>query len=60
LADSAAVYVNTSPRFTDEVQLGLGEEVTISTQRLLAWGQMALRKLSTEIWVIWGDNQVRE
>ena len=60
VVDSAAVYVNTSTRFTDGSQLGLGAEVAVSTQRLHARGPMALRELTTYKWVIQGDNHIRE
>jgi glutamate-5-semialdehyde dehydrogenase len=58
--DSAVVYVNTSTRFTDGGQLGLGAEVAVSTQRLHARGPMALRELTTFKWVVEGDYQARE
>jgi len=57
--DSAAVYVNTSTRFTDGAQFGLGAEVAVSTQRLHSRGPMALRELTTYKWVGVGDYLVR-
>jgi glutamate-5-semialdehyde dehydrogenase len=57
--DSAAVYVNTSTRFTDGGQFGLGAEVAVSTQRLHARGPMALQELTTYKWVILGNGQTR-
>jgi glutamate-5-semialdehyde dehydrogenase len=58
--DSAAVYVNTSTRFTDGGQFGLGAEVAVSTQRLHARGPMGLQELTTYKWVVYGDGQIRE
>lgn len=57
--DSAAVYVNSSTRYTDGAQLGLGAEVAISTQRLHARGPMALQELTIYKYVIIGDYHVR-
>ena len=57
--DSAAVYVNTSTRFTDGAQFGLGAEAAVSTQRLHARGPMALRELTTYKWVGIGDYLTR-
>ena len=57
--DSAAVYVNVSTRFTDGGEFGLGCEMGISTQKLLARGPMGLDELSTYKYVITGSGQVR-
>lgn len=58
--DSAAVYTNTSTRFTDGSQLGLGAEIAISTQKLHARGPMGLEELTTYKWIIQGTGQIRK
>ena len=57
--DAAAVYVNSTTRFTDGGEFGLGAEVAVSTQRLHARGPMGLRELTTYKWVGSGDYLVR-
>lgn len=57
--NSAAVYVNSSTRFTDGSQFGLGAEVAVSTQKLHARGPMGLEALTTYKWVGSGDNLIR-
>ncbi|MGD0054845.1 MAG: glutamate-5-semialdehyde dehydrogenase [Acidimicrobiales bacterium] len=57
--DAAAVLVNTSTRFIDGGELGLGAEVGISTQKLHARGPMGLRELTCLKWVVRGEGQVR-
>ena len=55
--DSAAVYVNTTARFTDGGEFGLGAEIGISTQKLHASGPMALEELTSVKWLVNGTGQ---
>lgn len=57
--DSAAVYVNSSTRFTDGGELGLGAEIGISTQKLHARGPMGLQELTSMKYIIMGTGQIR-
>jgi glutamate-5-semialdehyde dehydrogenase len=58
--DSSSVMVNTSTRFSDGAQYGLGAEIGISTDKLHARGPMGLEELTTYKWVVTGQGQVRE
>ena len=58
--DSAAVYVNTSTRFTDGFEFGFGAEIGISTQKMHARGPMGLEALTTMKYLIDGDGQIRQ
>lgn len=58
--DAAAVYANSSTRFTDGNEFGFGAEMGISTQKLHARGPMGLKELTTVKYLIYGDGQIRE
>jgi glutamate-5-semialdehyde dehydrogenase len=56
--DSAAVMINTSTRFNDGFQLGLGAEIGISTDKFHARGPCGLKELTTYKWVVHGEGQI--
>ena len=58
--DASAVMINSSTRFNDGCQLGLGAEVAISTNKLHARGPMGLRELMSYKWIVQGDGQIRK
>ncbi len=58
--DSAVVYVNASPRFSDGTSFGMGADIGISTDKLHARGPMGLEELTTYKYVIKGQGQIRE
>lgn len=59
-AESACAYINTSTRFSDGGQFGLGAEVAISTQKLHARGPMGLTELTSYKWICTSDYLVRK
>ena len=50
---------NTSTRFNDGFELGLGAEVAVSTDKLHARGPMGINDLMTYKWVVLGEGQIR-
>ena len=57
--DAAAVMVNTSTRFHDGYEFGLGAEIGISTDKIHARGPCGLVELCSYKYIVWGDGQVR-
>ena len=57
--DSSSVMVNTTTRFSDGGEYGLGAEVGISTDKLHARGPMGCRDLTTYKWLVFGTGQLR-
>ncbi len=57
--DSGSVMVNTSTRFADGGEYGLGAEIGISTDKLHARGPMGATDLTTSKWIVTGNGQCR-
>jgi len=58
--DASAVFLNSSTRFNDGSELGLGAEVAVSTNKIHARGPMGPDELTSYKWIIEGDGQIRE
>ncbi len=57
--DSAAIFINCSTRFHDGGQMGMGSEIGISTGRFHVRGPMGLKDLTTTVYVLRGNGQIR-
>jgi glutamate-5-semialdehyde dehydrogenase len=58
--DSGNIMVNTTTRFSDGGEYGLGAEIGISTDKLHARGPMGAADLTTYKWVVTGNGQLRQ
>ena len=58
--DSSSVMVNTSTRFADGFEYGLGAEIGISTDKLHVRGPVGLEGLTSQKFVVLGDGHIRQ
>ena len=57
--DASMIAINTSTRFNDGGELGLGAEIGISTSKFHAYGAMGAREMTAIRHVLKGSGQIR-
>lgn len=58
--DSSSVMINTTTRFADGFEYGLGAEIGISTDKIHARGPVGLEGLTSQKFIVLGDGQLRQ
>lgn len=58
--DTAALFVNCSPRLHDGYVFGLGSEMGIATGKLHARGPVGLKELTIYRWIAYGKGHIRK